>query len=474
MSKDLRIVSKAIIRGDVTADTYSGSGYISSNVYPGDETILTATSKTAVLSSENNDLPDGPVGKYIEKVIVSNLNTQLPGSGGVSPLVNGQVLTDDNDFVLNVTIYDTKKIGNNLYIAGKFTKLRTGTGIGGTDILTGLQNLIGYDTVTNTYFDPVGLNISFNVIKSLEVSGTKLYIGGRGTVANESLFVYDTNAQTTALIPELSHYVDKLFINIIFNPNLLFVGGSFNEIDGTLMNSSGFCNYDINNGIFTDISGGLPLGFYGYSISGNDNYPVLVSGRSNSGIDVFVWNGNNIAQFNVGLQPSDIVYALEAVISGPAFYFGGTISGGIQLYNNGVVTNLGSGLSLTNSNPIVYTIENLSGLLYVGGIFDDAGGTIANNIAIWNGSSWDQFVYESIFFPLVAQQGVTMLKEIDGELYMAKTNDDSVYVYQQGGVAVTVNVSSDVLYENGTLTNPVTIEYDKKKVFTWAADRWIV
>src|SRR6187399_3200871 len=53
---------------------------------------------------------------------------------------------------------------------------------------------------------------------------------------------------------------------------------------------------------------------------------------------------------------------------------------------------LGSGVGVHdyNFNTAVYTLEFYNGELYVGGVFDSAGGIPAKNIAKWNGANWEQ------------------------------------------------------------------------------------
>jgi hypothetical protein len=269
-----------------------------------------------------------------------------------------------------------------------------------------------------------------------------------------------------------------LFINTTFSgpsiSNYLFVGGSFNQINAVSMNGSGFCYYDINTGNFIDISDGLPSTFVGLAIDGNSTNRAIVGGYSSSGTDVYRWDGDpNVIPLNVGLQPSDVVYVLK-IGTTSSFYIGGNFSEGVKFWDGSSLEPMGSGLSLTSGTPVVYTIEFFDGgRVYVGGNFDEVvGGVSVTDIAIWNGSTWNAFTDDSIFSVGTAY-GATMLKDIGGELYMAKTND-SVSVYKLSGTGVTVNVSSDVLYENGVLTNPVTIDYVKKKVFMWAADKWVV
>jgi hypothetical protein len=89
------------------------------------------------------------------------------------------------------------------------------------------------------------------------------------------------------------------------------------------------------------------------------------------------------------------VYALA--VSGSTLYAGGyfTTAGGsaanyIAQWNGSSWSALGSGMNRwngTNSAP-VNALAVSGSTLYAGGYFTTAGGSAANNIAQWNGSSW--------------------------------------------------------------------------------------
>jgi trimeric autotransporter adhesin len=114
------------------------------------------------------------------------------------------------------------------------------------------------------------------------------------------------------------------------------------------------------------------------------------------------WDG--IHWSSVGGGVDGTVYALFAFDdgSGPALYVGGqfanagrsTPAAGIAKWNGASWSALGSGVSGGGffAGTLVGALTSFddgSGLaLYVGGVFDHAGGIAANNIAKWNGTSW--------------------------------------------------------------------------------------
>jgi hypothetical protein len=79
---------------------------------------------------------------------------------------------------------------------------------------------------------------------------------------------------------------------------------------------------------------------------------------------------------------------------------------------------LGSGINgdvFTNSS-FVYALDTLNGSLYAGGTFDTAGGVFVNNIAEWNGVSWNA-VGGGITSNLNGPHGVYALTTYKGNLY---------------------------------------------------------
>ncbi len=89
--------------------------------------------------------------------------------------------------------------------------------------------------------------------------------------------------------------------------------------------------------------------------------------------------------------------AVDALaVSGSTLYAGGsfTTAGGsaanyIAQWNGSSWSALGSGISGGDRyGPAVYALAVSGSTLYAGGNFTNAGGSAANSIAQWNGSSW--------------------------------------------------------------------------------------
>src|SRR5437867_1868795 len=103
------------------------------------------------------------------------------------------------------------------------------------------------------------------------------------------------------------------------------------------------------------------------------------------------WNGSSWSALGSGMNGP--VYALA--VSGDDLYAGGnfTTAGGtaanyIAKWNGSGWSALGSGMGGGLSGTYVYALAVSGSDVYAGGQFTTAGGTAANYIAKWNGSSW--------------------------------------------------------------------------------------
>ena len=136
-----------------------------------------------------------------------------------------------------------------------------------------------------------------------------------------------------------------------------------------------------------------------------------------SGVDVYIGGNfeiaggavaNNIAKWNgttwsglgtgvgvnSGVYPLAGVYALAVASSGEVYVggtftqAGGTVANHIAKWNGTTWSSLSTG-SGNGVNDVVYALAVASsGEVYVGGTFTQAGGTVANHIAKWNGTTW--------------------------------------------------------------------------------------
>ncbi|HEX5050146.1 MAG TPA: hypothetical protein VFZ65_00110, partial [Planctomycetota bacterium] len=104
------------------------------------------------------------------------------------------------------------------------------------------------------------------------------------------------------------------------------------------------------------------------------------------------WNGSSWSPLGSGI--GGWVYALAAMPNGDLVaggYFGqagGTPVNNVARWNGSSWSALGAGISGTLNPRVDAFAVRANGELVVGGTFAQAGGTLANNIARWNGSSW--------------------------------------------------------------------------------------
>jgi hypothetical protein len=132
-----------------------------------------------------------------------------------------------------------------------------------------------------------------------------------------------------------------------------------------------------------DSLGNLYLGGF-FTVAGNTNANYIVK-----------WDGTGWSPLGSGMNygnPGAVVYALA--VSGSNLYAGGifTNAGGV-LANNIAEWNGSSWLALGSglNNYLTYGVTTLAvsgGTLFAGGDFTTAEGSQANNIAQWNGSTW--------------------------------------------------------------------------------------
>lgn len=213
------------------------------------------------------------------------------------------------------------------------------------------------------------------------------------------------------------------------NSNNLYVGGTFLSAGG--LPANGIAKWDGNN--WFSFGAGSPSGVYCLGIDAGNNLYISTASPPNKTLkwdgiawqeiasttvysmatydyDLYAggyfssingisanhiahWNGNKWLAFGSGADKE--VWAIADDGHGN-IYVGGefTSIGGIQAnhiakWDGTTWSSLGAGLGFT-TNDCVYSITiDSNGIVYAGGRFDSAGTIIANNIAKWDGISWD-------------------------------------------------------------------------------------
>ncbi|RFM24130.1 MAG: hypothetical protein D0433_07505 [Candidatus Thermochlorobacter aerophilum] len=193
----------------------------------------------------------------------------------------------------------------------------------------------------------------------------------------------------------------------------VYVGGRFSAVGGVNINVSNVARYNPNSGTWDNLgggvtsSGGVWWSVYALAVSGND---VYVGGffdqaggsfgfNSVARYDGITWDnlGGGVSFGGYGGQ----VYALA--VSGNDVYVGGFFdqAGGsfgfnsVARYDGITWDNLGGGVSFGGSGGVVNALAVSGNDVYVGGFFDQAGtgsgAVFANNVARYNPNSgtWD-------------------------------------------------------------------------------------
>ncbi|MGA2508123.1 MAG: T9SS type A sorting domain-containing protein [Chitinispirillaceae bacterium] len=176
----------------------------------------------------------------------------------------------------------------------------------------------------------------------------------------------------------------------------LYTGGIFDTAGGVAMNNIAKWNGSSWSALGSGISGTVSA--LAFDSSGN-----LYAGGifdTEGGVatnSIARWNGSAWSALGSGMGGTlPYVNSLASDRSGHGLYAGGrfTTAGGtaanlIAKWNGSTWSALGSGIRGFDANTCINALTfDGSGNLYAGGYFDTAGSIAANNIAKWNGSTW--------------------------------------------------------------------------------------
>jgi len=173
----------------------------------------------------------------------------------------------------------------------------------------------------------------------------------------------------------------------------LVVGGVFTTAGGASANGiarwDGASWYPLDTGI----TGGTYTDVQGLAVWGTD---LVAAGEfthagGNPANNIARWDGVDWYALGSGTDSWNwavTVYDGDVIVGGHFEYAGGVAANAIARWDGLSWYPLGSGMSHSPSDPQVYTLAVVGPDLIAGGHFDTAGGTPAENIARWNGSSW--------------------------------------------------------------------------------------
>ncbi|TAL29479.1 MAG: hypothetical protein EPN93_21525 [Spirochaetes bacterium] len=271
----------------------------------------------------------------------------------------------------------------NLYVGGYFT-------IAGGSTLNYIAKWDG------TSWSALGTGMGAAVY-ALEVDGSgNLYAGGSFTTAGGAtanrIAKWD-GSSWSALGTGMGAAVYALAVDGSDN---LYAGGSFTTAGG----STASCIAKWDGSSWSALGSGIsnasgPANVFALAVDGSGNlyaggsFPTAGGTTANH---IAKWNGSTWSALGSGMD--DEVYALAADSSGNLYaggYFisaGGTAASCIAKWDGSSWSALGSGMYGTNDYWVNALAVDGSGNLYAGGSFTTAGGTAANGIAKWDGSSW--------------------------------------------------------------------------------------
>ncbi len=269
----------------------------------------------------------------------------------------------------------------NLYIGGYFTFVGDVTA----------NHIARWD---GSSWSALGSGMNY-IVYALAVSGSNVYAGGDFTTAGGTAANYIAKwdgSSWSALGSGMNEGVRALAVS----GNDVYAGGVFTTAGASAANY--IAKWDGSS--WTALGSGMGGGFLGTSVSalavsGSDVYAggnFTTAGGSAANY-IAKWDGSSWMGLGSGMRGpppgfSANVYALA--VSGTDVYAGGTFftAGGsaanfIAKWNGSSWTALGSGMSFD-----VYALAVSGSDLYAGGFFTMAGGSTANYIAKWDGSSW--------------------------------------------------------------------------------------
>ncbi|HUD45259.1 MAG TPA: hypothetical protein VMR33_00435 [Candidatus Baltobacteraceae bacterium] len=288
--------------------------------------------------------------------------------------------------------------GSTLYAGGLFTAA-------GGNVVSGVAQWNG------TNWSALGSEIKDNEVYALAVSGSTLYAGGELYVgANYANNIAQWNGTNWSTLNSggisavgangYGPYVNALAVL----SNTVYAGGVFTLAGNIVANNIAQWNGTGWSALGSGISGGNEIGpsVNALAVSGSALY-VGGDFTNAGGIaanSIAQWNGTNWSPLASGISSGDefgsLVNALA--VSGSTLYVGGefTNAGGIAAANiaqwNGTNwSSLGSGILGAGGEfggPFVYALALSGTTLYAGGSFSTAGGSAANFVAQWDGSSW--------------------------------------------------------------------------------------
>ena len=247
------------------------------------------------------------------------------------------------------------------------------------------------------------------------MSGSTLYAGGNfttaGGVAANYIAKWDGSSWSA-----LGSGMNERVIALAVSGSTVYAGGFFTTAGDSPANYVAQWDGSSWSDVGFGVSGGYFFpGVWALAASGNNLFVggVFAMAGDTAVNNIAQWDGSSWSALDSGMSGDangDAVYALA--FSGSTLFAGGLFSSAgyspasyIAQWDGSSWAEVGFGGSVGGSvDTSVYALAASGGNLYVGGGFTTVGGITANNIAVWNGSSWsalgsgiDGSVYSQVF-----------------------------------------------------------------------------
>ena len=273
----------------------------------------------------------------------------------------------------------------NLYIGGDFKVV-------GDVIANGIAKWNGSN------WSALGSGVDGGVV-ALAVSGSDLYVGGYFSTAGGGAATNIAKWNGSSWSALGSGINDTVWALTVSGTNV-YAGGIFTTAGGTNANSIA----KWNGTHWSALGSGMNGPVLALAVSGSDLYAggEFTTAGDIDASHIAKWNGSSWSALGSGIGTFSFsprsVYALA--VSGTDLYAGGyfTMAGGsaanrIAKWNGSSWSALGSGINDWLDNPpdhppAVVALAVSGSDVYAGGAFRAAGGIEVSNIAKWNGSNW--------------------------------------------------------------------------------------
>ena len=240
-------------------------------------------------------------------------------------------------------------------------------------------------------------------IVAFAVYNGELYVGGNftqaGGIAANRIARWNGTSWNSVGTGSANGVNGDVAVLAVYNGEL-YVGGSFTQAGGIAANRIARWNGTSWNSVGTGSANGVSGTSAYVSALAVYNGELYVGGDFTQAggsfrLRIARWNGTSWGSLGNGTNGP--VFAL-AVYNGSLFVGGGftqvdgfnVLASRIARWNGTSWSAVGTPSNgVSGTYPAVYVMTTYNGELYVGGVFTTAGGIAANNLARWNGSTWD-------------------------------------------------------------------------------------